>query len=247
MWIPCSYYGLQIRFGVTTGFRNTDKERNIRICLLALCRVLSVLCVPMFIDTSRYRNLERNEYQKELRHSYVGGGPGAIVSGLVWLAAGLAGQHTGITNGFAVLFIGGMFIFPLSKVVLKMFFKRPPVSKTNPGGLIVIETVFPMIGCLFAAWLLLPHRPEFVFPIASIAVGAHYFGFRTAYGDWTYWVLGALLCVIGTASIVYGLLSSDLVPLIVAATEIIFGIWFIVIDKRQNRMANELQPQELND
>lgn len=181
------------------------------------------------LDT--HKALELNQYQKELRQSYVRGGPGAIVSGIVWLAAGLTAQNSGIANGFGVLFFAGMLIFPISKIVLKLFFRRPSESSKNPGGLIVIETVFPMIGCLFAAWLILPHRPEFVFSIASIAVGAHYFGFRTAYGDWTYWIFGALLCAIGVLSILLGFPPADLVPFIVASTEIIFGIWFIVIDR----------------
>ncbi len=144
----------------------------------------------------------------------------------------MTAQQSSIANGFAVLFFAGMLIFPVSKVVLKMFFSRTPESKGNPGGLIVIETVFPMIGCLFAAWLLLPYRPELVFPIASIAVGAHYFGFRTAYGDWTYWFFGALLCLIGTFAIIFNFPSRDIVPFIIASVEIIFGMWFVIVDKK---------------
>ena len=106
-----------------------------------------------------------------------------LVSGLVWLAAGVTSQLSSIARGFAVLFFAGMLIFPISKLVLKIFFSRTPESNSNSGGLIVMETVFPMIGCLFVAWLILPYRPKYVFPIASIAVGAHYFGFRTAYGS----------------------------------------------------------------
>ena len=112
----------------------------------------------------------QTDYQIELREAYVRGGPGAIVSGLIWLAAGLTAIYAGVANGFYVLFFAGMFIFPISKVVLSIFFKRKSESKGNPGGLVVIETVFPMIGGLFAAWLLLPYRPEFVFPMAAIAV-----------------------------------------------------------------------------
>lgn len=174
--------------------------------------------------------MKLEDYQAELRHSYVRGGPGAIVSGFVWLAAGLTATYSNLSNGFLLLFFAGMFIFPISKVVLKLFFRRPGESKSNPGGVIVIETVFPMIGGLFAAWLLMPHRPEFVFPIAAIAVGAHYFGFRTAYGDWTYWVFAAILCLIGSLSIVLGTPSSNWVPYMVAAVEFIFGSWFIYAD-----------------
>jgi hypothetical protein len=58
-------------------------------------------------------------------------------------------MYYSVSNGFFLLFFAGMFVFPLSKFALKLFFQRTPESKSNPGGLIVIETVFPMIGaCL---------------------------------------------------------------------------------------------------
>jgi len=91
--------------------------------------------------------------------------------------------------------------------------------------------VFPMIGCLFAAWLLLPHRSDWAFSVAAIAVGAHYFGFRAAYGDWTYWVLGAAMCLVGTASIYLGLPPHEFVPYIIAAVEVGFGVWFVLADR----------------
>lgn len=175
--------------------------------------------------------MEIENYQRELRHAYVRGGPGAIISGVVWLIAALVASSSSISTGFTVLFFGGMLIFPISKLAVKLLFRRDSESKSNPGGLVVIETVFPMIGGLFAAWLLLPHRPEFVFSIAAIAVGAHYFGFRTAYGDWTYWVFGALLCAVGVASVVAGLPPSTTVPFLVAGIEIAFGIGLIWLDR----------------
>lgn len=175
--------------------------------------------------------------QSELRDAYVRGGPGAIISGAVWMTAGLVAMNSQIATGFTVLFFGGMLIFPISKVVVQCCFRRTPAPKSNPGGLIVIETVFPMIGGLFAAWLLLPSRPEYVFSVAAIAVGAHYFGFRTAYGDWTYWMLGLALCCVGASSIIIGLPGAQAVPFVVAMIEIAFGVWFVVAD-RNHRVSN---------
>lgn len=164
--------------------------------------------------------------QAELRYSYVRGGPGAFVSGLVWLAAALATDARGVATGFTVLFFGGMTIFPLGAVVVRGIFRRPSPSAGNPGPRTVIETVFPMIGGLLAAWLLLPHRPEFVFPVAAIAVGSHYFGFRTAYGDAVYWVLAAVMCGIGAAAIFLPTFPRDAVVWIIAGVEMGFGVWF---------------------
>jgi hypothetical protein len=58
-----------------------------------------------------------------------------------------------------------------------------------------------MIGGLFAAWLFLPLRPDYVFPLAAIAVGTHYAVFKTVYGDALFWLLGALITALGLLAI----------------------------------------------
>ena len=155
-------------------------------------------------------------------------------------SAALTAMYSSISDGFFLLFFAGMFIFPVSKLALKLVFQRAPESKSNPGSLICLETVFPMVGGLFAAWLLLPYRPEFVFSASAIAVGTHYFGFRTAYGDWTYWVFGAVLCTIGLSSIALAIPSSSLVPFIVAIVEIVFGTWLILADRMEAISKDEI-------
>ncbi|MEM7114516.1 MAG: hypothetical protein AAF614_18920 [Chloroflexota bacterium] len=165
--------------------------------------------------------------QAEFRRAYLNGGVGAIISGIVWIIASLTQTLASIGTGFAVLFLGGMLIFPLTVAFLRAFTNRSLPSEENPGGRMVIETLFPMIAMFFAAWLILPMRPEFVMPLAAIAVGAHYFGFRSAYGDILYWILGGLMCVLGVSSILYSIPSSTIVPYIVAIFEIAFGILLI--------------------
>lgn len=163
--------------------------------------------------------------QAELRASYLNGGPGAVVSGLVWLAAAVSATTWGTPTGFAVLFFGGMMIFPLGTLVVRTIFRRESPSPDNPGGRTVIETVFPMIGGFLAAWILLPYRPELVFPLAAIAVGAHYFGFRTAYGGIAYWGLAAVICAVGLGTIFVGVPGGGTVPYVIAAVELVFGGW----------------------
>ena len=162
--------------------------------------------------------------QAELRHSFVGGGPGTIVSGAVWLIAAAVTLYTGIQTGFAALFFGGMLIFPIAALIARVVIKRPAPARDNPGARIVIETIFPMMGGLFAAWLMLNFRADFVFPLAAIAVGAHYFGFRSAYGDFNFWILGAAMCLVGLAGIFVQDLAIYLVPFMIAGIEIIYGI-----------------------
>lgn len=163
--------------------------------------------------------------QQELRSSYLNGGPGAVVSGIVWLAAAATADRSGVGTGFVVLFFGGFAIFPVATLLVRAVFRRPPPSPQNPGGRIVIETVFPMIGGLLAAWMILPHQPAAVFPLAAIAVGAHYFGFRTAYGAAVYWALAGLMCLVGLGSIFSGLPRPEMVPWIIGIIEVLFGVW----------------------
>lgn len=173
--------------------------------------------------------------QADLRYSYLRGGPGAVVSGLVWLVAAAVAQARGVAIGFTVLFLGGMLIFPLGTLMVRAVFRRPSPLKDNPGPRLVIETVFPMIGGLLGAWLLLPHRPEFVFPVAAIAVGSHYFGFRTAYGDATYWALAAVMCAVGTAAIFTTTIPHQAVGWIIGGVEMGFGVWFTALGLARSR------------
>jgi hypothetical protein len=163
--------------------------------------------------------------QAELRASYVRGGPGAVVSGIVWLLAAITASVSSVQRGFGVLFFAGMLIFPISALLVRAVFRRNPPSRTNPGGITVMETVVPMIAGLLAAWLIMPHRIEFVFPLCAIAVGTHYFGFQTAYGDKTYWTLGAVMCFAGVAAILSRVPDVAVFPYAIAAIELLFGFW----------------------
>lgn len=140
-----------------------------------------------------------------------------------------------------------MLIFPIAKLIVAFGLRRQPESKENPGGLMVVETVFPMIGGLFAAWLILPYRPEWVFPIAAITVGAHYFGFRSAYGDWTYWGFGGILCGTGFASILFQIPDGQATPFLFGVIELLFGIWFLYVDRSKKLNRQNDKTTSVND
>ncbi|MEM1380544.1 MAG: hypothetical protein AAGH41_07965 [Pseudomonadota bacterium] len=164
------------------------------------------------------------EHQAELRYAYVGGGPGAIVSGVMWALAATALALKGTAFAFVVLFIGGMLIMPVSLAICIPVFRRPRPSAANPGGRIVIETLPAMLFGLLLAYGFLEINEALVFPIAAMAVGTHYFPFRTSYGDILYWVLGAVMTAIGAI----GLFGIAEIPLgtaaVIAIVEIVFGI-----------------------
>jgi hypothetical protein len=175
--------------------------------------------------------MELSEAQADLRRSYVGGGPGAIVSGCVWFAAAAVASRHGIATAFTVLFFGGMLIFPLSTLIARLLFRRSKEAPGNPLGLTALESTIAMIGGLFAAWLFLPYAPQFVFPLSAVAVGTHYLVFKTAYGDRTYWVLGAAITVVGLLDIFsHGRLPGNTI-LIVGVIEALFGASLILRER----------------
>lgn len=164
-----------------------------------------------------------SEAQHDIRRAYVGGGPGVLVSALTWFVAAFVQQAHGAGAAFVALFIGGMFIFPVAKLVARFLFKRASEAKQNPLGMTALESTIAMIGGLFAAWLFLPVRPGLVLPLAAIAVGTHYLVFRTVYGDRLFVVLATIVTAIGLCEILVLPLHGS-VPLLVALTELAFGL-----------------------
>jgi hypothetical protein len=179
--------------------------------------------------------MQITDAQKDARHSYVGGGPGAVVSGLVWLAAFIVAGQQGIPAAFTVLFFGGMLIFPLSLLVERVAFRRPKESPGNTMPMIALESTICMIAGLIAAWLMLKHAPHLTFPLAAIAVGTHYLPFKTLYGDRTYWVLGAVITLIGLVAIFPVVTMPGGTILAVALVEIAFGIWLTMQSMKEAR------------
>lgn len=164
------------------------------------------------------------EAQRDIRRAYGCGGLGAIISGLVWLLAAGVTQVSGIRTGFIILFLGGMLIFPLGLLISRLLLRWPPEAPGNTLGRTALESTIAMIGLFFAAWLFVDIRPDYVFPLAAMAVGLHYFAFRTVYGDVAYWLLGGMITAAGLAGI-YGVLpSATAVALTVGVIEIVFGI-----------------------
>ena len=141
--------------------------------------------------------MDVRDAQRDISRAYVGGGPGVGVSALVWFTAAIVESQKGVGTAFVVLFFGGMLIFPLSTLVARLLFGRAKERADNPLGLIALESTIAMLGGLFAAWLFLRFEPDYVFPIAAIAVGTHYAVFRTIYGDRLFWLLGALITAVG--------------------------------------------------
>ncbi|MFN3516439.1 MAG: DUF7010 family protein [Novosphingobium sp.] len=66
--------------------------------------------------------------QAAMRQAFVNGGSGAIVSSLVWFAAVTALMRTDHAAAFAVLFLGGILIFPVASLIEKFVFPLAAIA-----------------------------------------------------------------------------------------------------------------------
>lgn len=135
--------------------------------------------------------------QREVRLTFMGGFPGQLVSGLIWLASAALATWGTPRNAFLVLAVGGAFIFPLTQLLLRAMGRRASLDPANPLGALAMQIAFtiplslPLIG---AAML---HRLNWFYPAFLIVVGAHYLPFVFLYGMWTFALLAALMIVGG--------------------------------------------------
>jgi hypothetical protein len=142
--------------------------------------------------------------QREMRSAFLGGFAGQLVSGLIWLGASAISLWVAPSYGMATLFLGSMFIFPLTQLVVR-WLGRP--GKTTQGnglwslGAQVAFTV-PLNFLLVGAATL--YRETWFFPAAMIVIGSHYLPFITLYGMKMFGLLAAVLVFAGFALGMYG-------------------------------------------
>lgn len=145
--------------------------------------------------------MELQSAQRAMRAANVAGAPGVLVSGIVWVVAGLVWLRLDIPRAFAVLFFGGMAIVPIALFIARVLFRIPKPADENPLDRLGLESTFPLFAGLLISYALLRIDPDLVFPVMAITIGARYFSFRTIYGDAFYWILATALVAIGVAAL----------------------------------------------
>ncbi|HEX8443842.1 MAG TPA: hypothetical protein VF631_09370 [Allosphingosinicella sp.] len=144
--------------------------------------------------------MEFSAAQRDMVGAAIGGAPGVLVSGLVWLAAGVVWLRWDVAFAFGALFIGGMLIVPASLAIARLVFNAPKVSPGNPLERLGLESTFVLFGGILLAYIMLHTASELVFPVMAITIGVRYFTFRTLYDEPAYWALGGSLAAIGAVS-----------------------------------------------
>jgi hypothetical protein len=132
--------------------------------------------------------------QREVRTVYLGGSVGQLVSGAVWLLSAGLSTWVGTREGIIALVVGGMFIYPLTQLVLRLLGGPWALSRANPLRQLSIQVAFTVPLTLPVVGGAALHNVNWFYPGCMIVVGAHYLPFMFMYGMWQYGVLaGALL------------------------------------------------------
>ena len=169
--------------------------------------------------------------QADMRRGYTFGAPGVLVSGSVWLAAGVVVLMVSSQAAVLTLLAGGALIFPLAMLLSKLLGLPDGHTKGNPLGTLAGEgTVWLIAGCVIA-YGVSTLRIEWFFPAMLLVIGGRYLTFQTLYGLRLYWVLGALLIAAGFALAV--LLAPPLVGAFAGGViELVFAAILFVEAKR---------------
>ena len=143
--------------------------------------------------------MEVADAQREMREVYLNAAPGQGVSAAVWLASAACATWLSVRAAVITLVVGGMFIFPLTQLILVGMGRRPSVSKANPlrelapQVALVVPFVMPLAG------VALLYREAWFYPAFMVIVGAHYLPFAFLYGRRAFLLLAAILMTGGFA------------------------------------------------
>lgn len=135
--------------------------------------------------------------QRDVRTVFVGGFAGQLVSSAIWfLSAALATWYTS-AGAIISLVLGGVFIFPLTRLLLRAMGRSSSLAKGHPMNQLALQLAFtlplnlPLVAAATAFHL------NWFYPAFMIALGTHYLPFIFLYGMWQFGVLAAVLISAG--------------------------------------------------
>lgn len=149
-----------------------------------------------------------------MRVGLLGGFMGQLVSGLLWLSSAALATWGTTQAAITFLIVTGFFIFPLTKLGLRLMGHRARVSPDNPLNGLGMQSAFVLPPSLLLVGATALYRVEWFYPAFMIALGAHYLPFVTLYGMRMFYALAGILAGTGFVLALY-------LPLPLSA-----GAWF---------------------
>jgi len=169
--------------------------------------------------------------QNDMRVGYLNGFTGVIVSGVVWLIAGIVAIYFSPAQAVWTLLVGGAFIHPIAVLVNKVLGACGSHAANNPLGQLAMEGTIFMIMCMPLAYALSLQNVEWFFQGMLLIIGGRYLTFATLFGTRIYWALGITLGV--AAYLLFKFNAQPYISILVAsAIEISFGLCMLVVRRR---------------
>ncbi|MBH0022934.1 hypothetical protein [Salinibacterium sp. SWN248] len=141
--------------------------------------------------------------QADVRRIYRGGYSGPLVSAILWASANAVYFLVSPGAAMVTLFFGGMLIFPLSAIILKLMPGESALPKGHPSIGLAMQSAFTIPLGLLVAIALGAYAPELFFPASLIIVGAHYLTFISLYGMKLFAALAGALVLVGTVALFF--------------------------------------------
>lgn len=137
--------------------------------------------------------------QRDVRTTFLGGFAGQLVTGLIWLVSAALATWASPRSAILMLVLGGMLIFPLTQLVLRLMSLPAALPKGHPMNALAIEIAFIVPLCLPLIGAAALDHLSWFYPAFMIVVGAHYLPFAFLYGMRLFLALGGLLIGAGLA------------------------------------------------
>jgi len=140
-----------------------------------------------------------SDAQRDVRTVFVGGFAGQLVSSAVWfLSAALATWHSQ-RAAIETLVFGGVFIFPLTQLLLRLMGRPYALPKGHPMNALGMQVAFTVPFTLPVVGAATLHNQNWFYPAVMVVVGAHYMPFIFQYGMWQFGILAASMIGAGVA------------------------------------------------
>jgi len=135
--------------------------------------------------------------QRDVRTTFIGGFAGHLVTAAIWLVSAALATWSSHRAAILTLAVGGVFIFPLTQLVLHFIGRPVSLPNGHPMNALARQIAFIVPLCLPLIAAATLYRVDWFFPAFMIVVGAHYLPFAHLYGMWEYEVLAAALIAAG--------------------------------------------------
>jgi uncharacterized protein DUF7010 len=133
------------------------------------------------------------EAQEEVRTVFRNGSAGQLVSGGIWLMSAAFASWGTPRQAILILVLGGVFIFPLTQLLLRLSGRPFRLQPDNPLGYLAMQVAFIVPLLLPVAGGAALHNINWFYPACAMIVGAHYLPFVFLYGMGEYAVLSGVL------------------------------------------------------